>query len=90
MPFNPVLVYGSYRQADLCLCLGTSLQIMPCGNMPMLTKKNAGRIVVVNLQTTRLDKHADLRLHARVDDVMLQVLERTVLAELVVMHRCQT
>jgi len=41
--------------------------------MPLLTKKNSGRIVVVNLQTTRLDKNADLRLHARVDDVMLQV-----------------
>ena len=67
-----VLLFGN-RQADLCLCLGTSLQIMPCGGMPMLTKKNAGMLVIVNLQTTRLDKQCDLRIHAYVDDVMIGV-----------------
>lgn len=58
------------RKADLCLCLGTSLQILPCGNMPLLTKKNGGQIVIINLQTTRLDKQCDLRIHAYVDHVL--------------------
>ena len=74
------------RQADLCLCLGTSLQILPCGNMPLLTKKNSGRIVIVNLQSTRLDKRADLRLHAPVDDVMSQVSSLTVVYSLLMGH----
>lgn len=70
---NSVFDIGN-READLCLCLGTSLQILPCGNMPLKAKKNpGGRIVIVNLQKTRLDKHADLRLYARVDDVMTHV-----------------
>jgi mono-ADP-ribosyltransferase sirtuin 6 len=61
------------RAADLCLCLGTSLQILPCGNMPALTKRNGGQIAIVNLQSTRQDRCADLRVHARVDEVMMEV-----------------
>jgi len=58
------------RQADLCLCLGTSLQIFPCAGLPLITKKAGGRVVIVNLQATRLDSHADLVIHDRVDIIM--------------------
>lgn len=59
-----------FRLADVCLCLGTSLQIFPCANFPLLTKKSGGRIAVVNLQATRVDNRADLVIHERVDVVM--------------------
>ena len=62
--------------ARLCLCLGTSLQIMPVGNYPLLTKKNGGKVVVVNLQKTRVDKHADLVINADLDTVFRMMFER--------------
>jgi len=62
------------RAADLCLCLGTSLQIFPCANLPLLSKKSGGRVVVVNLQATRLDSRADLVVHHTVDVVMTRVI----------------
>ncbi|XP_022096225.1 NAD-dependent protein deacetylase sirtuin-6-like isoform X2 [Acanthaster planci] len=62
------------RQADLALCLGTSLQIVPSGNLPLLTKKAGGKIVIVNLQPTKHDKHAYLRIHGYVDKVMSKVM----------------
>ena len=43
----------SCRRADLSLCLGTSLQIVPSGNLPVLTKKNGGKLAIVNLQPTK-------------------------------------
>lgn len=58
------------RKADLCVCLGTSLQIFPCAGLPLLTKKAGGRVVIVNLQATRLDRRADLVIHQTVDNVM--------------------
>jgi len=61
------------READLCICLGTSLQIFPCAGLPLLTKKSGGRVVVVNLQDTRIDNRADLVIHDRVDAVMTKV-----------------
>ena len=65
-----------YRIADVCLCLGTSLQILPCGKMPLLTKKRGGKIVIVNLQTTKQDKQAYLKINAYVDTVMLKLCSK--------------
>lgn len=58
------------RKSDLSICLGTSLQIVPSGNIPLLTKKNGGKLVIVNLQPTKHDKKCDLKISAYVDDVM--------------------
>ncbi|KAH9518346.1 NAD-dependent protein deacetylase sirtuin-6 [Bulinus truncatus] len=58
------------RKSDLSICLGTSLQIIPSGNIPLLTKKNGGKLVIINLQPTKHDKKADLKICAYVDEVM--------------------
>ncbi|XP_069353538.1 NAD-dependent protein deacylase sirtuin-6 isoform X6 [Eulemur rufifrons] len=63
------------RNADLSITLGTSLQIRPSGNLPLATKRRGGRLVIVNLQPTKHDRHADLRIHGYVDDVMTQLME---------------
>ena len=70
-----LLVFCWYwiRQADLCLCLGTSLQIFPCASLPLMTRKSGGRVVLVNLQATPLDSRADLVIHDKVDAVMAKV-----------------
>ncbi|XP_062843746.1 NAD-dependent protein deacylase sirtuin-6-like isoform X2 [Trichomycterus rosablanca] len=41
------------RRADLALTLGTSLQIKPSGDLPLLTKRTGGKVVIVNLQSTK-------------------------------------
>ncbi|XP_023588887.1 NAD-dependent protein deacylase sirtuin-6 isoform X3 [Trichechus manatus latirostris] len=63
------------RNADLSITLGTSLQIRPSGNLPLATKRRGGRLVIVNLQPTKHDRHADLRIHGYVDDVMTQLMK---------------
>lgn len=67
------------KNADLCLCLGTTLQILPCGNLPLFTKNSKtnpnGKIVVVNLQPTRVDKHADLIINYKLDYVFQLLIE---------------
>ncbi|XP_068249966.1 NAD-dependent protein deacetylase Sirt6 [Palaemon carinicauda] len=63
--------------AELSICLGTTLQIVPSGNLPVDTKKRGGKLVICNLQPTKQDRHADLIINAYVDDVMKQLLEFT-------------
>ncbi|XP_060038021.1 NAD-dependent protein deacylase sirtuin-6 isoform X4 [Erinaceus europaeus] len=62
------------RNADLSITLGTSLQIRPSGNLPLATKRRGGRLVIVNLQRTKHDRHADLLIHGDVDLVMTRLL----------------
>jgi len=67
-------------QADLAICLGTSLQITPACNLPLRTIRNngGGKLVVVNLQKTKHDRKAvdsgGLVIHAKCDDVMSRVM----------------
>ncbi|XP_036941037.1 NAD-dependent protein deacetylase sirtuin-6 isoform X2 [Acanthopagrus latus] len=63
------------RRADLALTLGTSMQIKPSGDLPLLTKRKGGKVAIVNLQPTKHDKHAHLRIHGYVDEVMKQLME---------------
>ncbi|XP_046574317.1 uncharacterized protein LOC124282387 [Haliotis rubra] len=61
------------KKADLSLCLGTSLQIVPSGNLPMMTVGSGGKLAIINLQPTKHDKYAKLRIWAYVDEVMTRV-----------------
>jgi len=63
------------KKADLSLCLGTSLQIVPSGNIPLLTKKSGGQLVIVNLQPTKHDKKSDLKISTYVDQVLEKICE---------------
>merc|ERR1712141_451600 len=64
--------------ADLSIVMGSTLQIIPAGNMPTYTKKyhSTGKLVICNLQPTKQDKKADLNIHTFVDDVMRMLMER--------------
>lgn len=63
------------QKADLCICLGTSLQIVPAANLPFLCKKNGGRVCIINLQKTKFDTKADLVIHENLDDVFLHLIK---------------
>ncbi|XP_040178445.1 NAD-dependent protein deacetylase sirtuin-6 isoform X4 [Rana temporaria] len=63
------------KKADLAITLGTSLQIKPSGNLPLLTKRKGGKLVIVNLQPTKHDRYADLRIHGYVDEVLTQLMQ---------------
>lgn len=55
--------------ADLCLAMGSSLQVAPGGDIPTMVCNKGGRLVIVNLQATPMDVNADLIIHAKCEDV---------------------
>lgn len=74
------------READLAICLGTSLQITPACNLPLKTirryrnKQDPGKLVIINLQRTQHDKRAEASggvvIRAKVDDVMRRLMAK--------------
>lgn len=70
------LAYMHSTLADLNICLGTTLQIVPSGNLPLKNKKYGGKLVICNLQPTKHNKKADLIISTYVDDVLTIVLKQ--------------
>lgn len=60
--------------AELSLCLGTSLRIQPASKLPLRTLRCGGKVAVVNLQRTGLDRRCAAVCRRRCDDVMRVVL----------------
>ncbi|XP_062888335.1 NAD-dependent protein deacetylase sirtuin-6 [Mobula hypostoma] len=63
------------RKSDVAITLGSSLQIKPSGNLPFNTKKKGGKLVIVNLQATKLDRYSDLRIFGYVDEVISKLMK---------------
>ena len=68
------------RETCLSLVLGSSLQITPSCDIPLLTvrkrKGKRGKLVIVNLQETPKDRMATMLVRAKTDFVMAGVMRR--------------
>ncbi|XP_034668173.1 NAD-dependent protein deacetylase Sirt6 [Drosophila subobscura] len=59
--------------ADLNITLGTTLQIVPSGNLPLKNIKGGGKLVICNLQPTKHDSKAHLVISSYVDAILSKV-----------------
>ncbi|XP_033236538.1 NAD-dependent protein deacetylase Sirt6 [Drosophila pseudoobscura] len=59
--------------ADLNITLGTTLQIVPSGNLPLKNIKGGGKLVICNLQPTKHDSKAHLVISSYVDEILSRV-----------------
>jgi NAD-dependent deacetylase len=48
------------RKSDVMIVAGSSLQVAPAGDLPLLTKRGGGRLIIINLGPTHLDDAADV------------------------------
>jgi NAD-dependent deacetylase len=64
----------SARKSDVMLIAGSSLTIAPAGDLPILTKERNGKLIIVNLSSTFLDRMADVVIHADVVEVLPELV----------------
>ncbi|XP_050101593.1 NAD-dependent protein deacetylase Sirt6 [Anopheles aquasalis] len=77
LPENDLqLAFMHSAMAELNICLGTTLQIVPSGDLPLKNKKYGGKLVICNLQPTKHDKKADFKISTYVDTVLEKVCKR--------------
>jgi NAD-dependent deacetylase len=62
-------------QADLMLCVGTSLVVHPVAGLPQLTLERGGMLAIVTKGSTPYDGAAELKLEGEVDEELGAVLE---------------
>ena len=61
------------RQCDVIIAIGTSLEVAPVGDLPMLAKSLGAKFIIINLGETYADSVADVVIHADVVDVLPQI-----------------
>jgi NAD-dependent deacetylase len=58
------------RAADVMLVAGSSLEVAPAGELPLLAHANGARLIFINRQPTQLDDLADVVIRGDVADVL--------------------
>jgi NAD-dependent deacetylase len=66
------------RRADVLLVAGSSLEMAPASELPLIVHERGGHLVVVNLAPTYLDRAASVVIRGDVVDVLPRVAERCV------------
>ena len=67
--------FENSAKSDLCLAMGSSLTVTPAADIPRNTSK-VGRLIIVNLQKTPLDRIAAIKINAFCDTVMQMLMEK--------------
>jgi len=63
------------RRADVFLVAGSSLEVAPAGDLPLLAKEHGARLVIINLSPTAADRYADVRIQGDVAEVLPQLVD---------------
>jgi NAD-dependent protein deacetylase/lipoamidase len=53
---------GLAEEADLILCIGSSLEVYPAAGLPQLTRRAGGRLAIVTQGPTPYDGQAEVKL----------------------------
>lgn len=61
------------RMCDLMIVVGSSLEVAPAGDLPLLAKQAGAKLIIITLSETHLDHLADVVIHADVVDVLPQL-----------------
>jgi NAD-dependent deacetylase len=62
------------RQCDVMLVAGSSLEVYPAAELPVIARQNGASLIFVNLSDTPLDSLADVVIHDDVADVLPQIV----------------
>jgi len=62
------------RRSDLMLVIGSSLQVAPAGDLPLMIKERGGSLIVINYQETHVDDVADVLFRENAAEVLPMIV----------------
>jgi NAD-dependent deacetylase len=64
------------RKTDLMLIVGSSLEVAPASELPILAARNGAKIIVVNIEPMPIDKQAEVVIHADAAEILPKITQR--------------
>jgi NAD-dependent deacetylase len=68
------------RKCDLMIIVGSSLEVAPASDIPILAKRTGAQLIIVNLDPTPADGMASVVIHGRAAEVLPQIVEQMEIA----------
>ena len=59
-----------FKNADLVLVIGSSLQVTPACNLPKIALHNQAHVIIINISETYLDPYADIIIHEDLNKIV--------------------
>jgi NAD-dependent deacetylase len=75
LPLAIETAFEHAERATVALALGTSLGVFPAAHLPLVTAERGGRLGIVTRGATQFDSIADVRIDARLGDVLPRVAD---------------
>lgn len=63
------------RNSDFMLVVGSSLEVAPASDIPVIAKHNGAKVVIVNLEPTVMDNIADMVIHGDAADILPAIVQ---------------
>jgi NAD-dependent deacetylase len=73
---------GARRETNACdliLVAGSSLEVVPVGDLPLAALGRGARLILVNQEPTHLDERADVLIHADVAEVLPRIADQALI-----------
>ncbi|MCC6904777.1 MAG: NAD-dependent deacylase [Anaerolineae bacterium] len=71
LPFRALQVaQRTVRECDVMLVAGSSLEVAPASDLPMLASECGAKIIMLNYEATYMDRHASLVIHDDVAEIL--------------------
>ena len=67
------LAQQAAKHCDLMLVAGSSLEVAPAGDLPLLAKQSGARLIIVNFEPTHMDREAELVFRDDVAELLPQL-----------------
>ncbi|MGB7338260.1 MAG: NAD-dependent deacylase [Phototrophicaceae bacterium] len=62
------------QAADLMLIIGSSLEVAPASDIPLIAKRNGAKLVIINLEPTIMDRFADKVIIGDAADLLPEIM----------------
>jgi len=76
----PIRVFNAAQEAtrnsDLMIIVGSSLEVVPASDIPILAARTGAKIIIINLEPTPADHMADVVIHARAAEVLPAIVSQ--------------
>ncbi len=64
------------RECDVMLVVGTSLEVAPASDLPILAHRTGSKLIIINLSTTPADPYAQIVIRGNAADILPQIVQR--------------